>query len=162
MNGEIVKLRKELEKKGKEISALTQKINNLQYVVEDKKNATVRISAQIVANGFIPAQDMASFLKLRPILLGGRATKAQHPDYVTVLYHLTQISKLLTKAKKGHDGFKPKLRRGDRSNMYTLEDYKNFGNTILSDYFKENPYDKWNVSPVWDIPEEDIPSLERR
>lgn len=159
---EIAELRKELEKKDKEIAKLTQRINSLQYVVDDKKkNPTVRISSQIVHRGIIPADHMKAFLKHRALTIDGRKTKAQHPDYDIVLLHLTRISKRMTKAKIEHDGCMPKLRRGDRSNMYTTDDYEKFGDSIISSYFNENPYEKWDVNPTWDVFESHMIEEER-
>ena len=146
----------EVDKLKKEITALKNRINNLQYVVEDKSKTSSRLSAQIVFLGYIPACHMKAFMKQCNIVIYSRQTKAQHPDYEKVLGHLTRISRKLSKAKKIHDGCRPKLRKGDRSNMYTSLDYAKFGNEIIHQYFKDNPYDPyapratWGVEPEWE------------
>lgn len=124
--------------------------------MNEKKVASVRISERIVENGYVPSQHMATFLKFHPVLIGGRRTLAQHPDYTTVVNHITKISKVFSKTKNSTTGVTPKLRKGDRTNLYTPEDYKKFGDKILKEYFQENPYDKWDVVSAWDIPEENM------
>lgn len=138
-----VKLEEENEKHRK-------KMSSLQFIERgkaDEKEKQDRLSQKLVSMGYVTQNQMNNVLKRRQndedswVLL--------HPDNQKLINKLSQISKKLSNTKKKRDGQYPLLRRGDRSNKYTPQDFINFGNKIIEAFMVLDPIDQWGVR--WDL-----------
>lgn len=123
------------------IENMEKQIKNLQYIGEKKKR--IKVSQRLVDLGHIGHEE------IRILLKEYKTTNGQFVYYFSdrkiIINHCKEISKLINSEKKKKDGTYAPLDRKDKGNLFTIEDYENFGDNVIETYLQNNPIVDWKI-----------------
>lgn len=142
LEAEVRRLQEELEE-------LRTRMANTQYIVDDEDTEYIKVSQRIVQLGLIPGGVVTDVLSVHYLDINNRECDVRHPDRLRFIRNLMTISKRLSRMKRIVDGVYPTIRRCDRCNVYTENDYQRFGDNIIQTYFTEHPFNTWGVDTQW-------------
>lgn len=125
-------------------------LNKLQYLHTGKmRQKRIKVSERLVHLGYIGDVGMKNVLRGFKIETGGEVCPLSHPQKSTVTVHLQQLAKIMSAAKYEMKGVYPLIGRSTRNNIYTSEDYIDFGDKVIEHYMLEHPISKWKVRWDW-------------
>lgn len=130
--------------------------NNYRKIVRStRKNPIKRIklNTRLVDLGFIEQVFMKNVMTQKRMMVqtnkhGEMPQKIIHAFRGSVQGHIQAISTLLAKHKKELSGELPPIFGTDRTNLYTPEEWAEWGDQIVRDYIWEHPIDEW---AEWDL-----------
>lgn len=134
-----------------EVQQLRDRMSNTQYIVDDDDQDYMKVSERIVYLNKVSQEARQSILTINTHTFNGRSCEIQHPDRKRFIKHLMNISKKLSRAKRNIDGVFPTIRRSDRCNVYTEDDYQRFGDTIIIAYCEDHPFNTWGIDATWEF-----------
>lgn len=125
------------------------RMSKLQYIEKEETSDDKRLWSKIVELGYVTKVQMDNVLRQKKKTIAGRDCPWYHPDHPKLKSMLAAISRRLRNAKFQNDHCYPTLRKGDRSNKYLAEDFRRFGDTVVSAYMVENPVSSWGIDWDW-------------
>lgn len=144
--------RDEFEAMRKKYEGLQKSMAELQYIVNGHTES-VRLWERLVQMGHVIEHLIVRVMKEYKTKNNGRICRLKHPDHDKLLTHMRNISRRMSTAKrKAHNRY-PLIRRRDRGNLYTVQDYTDFGDAVIEKYIEDNPICSWEIQWDW-IPEE--------
>ena len=143
----------ELEGKYQELEGKCQELEDKCVTLERRrfltKEKSIKVLERIVELGFISPMQRTYIYHVDILQNGKYRSKIEHPHCGVFTNKLSTISKCLSGYKKNFMGKNPDISYGSRRNHYSLSDYENWGDEILSDYMLNNPIDSWAIDWTW-------------
>lgn len=148
-NGQIELLEEQVEDLNEQVDQLETKIEELQHLSATRHDK-ITISERLAYLGYIDERVIASIMNEHR---GEHNIEMYHPDRKKFIKNISTISRRMSRAKKDRDGTYPLISRSQRNNMYFMNDYINFGDTIIHAYFLEKPFENWNIDVDFEFPQ---------
>lgn len=133
-----------------------KRMSSLQYIEKGNTNhpEELRLNDKLVSMGLVTQTQMNNVLCQKKFQTpDGKECPWFHPDHKKLLSKLSTISRRISSAVQKNEHRYPLLRRRDRSNLYLLDDYRNYGDKIIEGYLAENPIGSWDVDWDWSLDE---------
>jgi hypothetical protein len=128
---------------------LEDELNGRRRVERRARADKIKICDRIAELGHVTDEENRRVLKPWYVRCNERWCEALHPDLHKYRARLSDISSRLATCCEDLTGELPIIINCDRSNMYTRQDYEDYGDAVIIEYIFEYPVDTWGIDWNW-------------
>jgi hypothetical protein len=90
-------------------------------------------------------------------IINSTVVSVKHPGFDPWGQKIRNLGKrIATRAKQVKQKL-PNIKKGSRNNFYTLQDYQDYADDIIRNFFKEHPLENWILQLDW-VPPPPLPA----
>jgi prophage antirepressor-like protein len=134
-----------------QIKCLTNTNNDLlkrRFIIENPAKQ-VKMTSRLISLQLITSLQTVYIKHRNSYMDNKREVFYHHPDYGKYQNKILNLSKRLSSIHRENHKKNPDICKKNRSNIYTQNDFDNWGDKVILDFFEENPLHTWNIDWKW-------------